>query len=256
MRRSEGKFVNGPPINISLQPAPGGRELKVASTDGGSALRAANFYSKVAGGTLGILRLDGQCAGFTNSQWRIGCCAVLMCATKLPLPNLTTAEGRSAPVHVLMAFPSSGCGMPFTTDAKFVRLCDIELKGNDLGGVAEGIIRKSDGAIDITGTMIPAQSINGFLEDVPLLGQILTGGKGEGLFGITFAMGGTIQKPRTQVNPLSALAPGFLRKAFEYRGTCGRSKSPNAAGRLEQRQPELILSRQSAIRGASYPWRT
>jgi hypothetical protein len=97
----------------------------------------------------------------------------------------------------------------------------VELSGNELGGVAEGLIRKSDGAIDITGTMIPAQGINGFLDDVPILGQILTGGKGEGVFGVTFAMGGTISKPRTQVNPLSFLAPGFLRKLFEFKGTCG-----------------------------------
>ena len=110
--------------------------------------------------------------------------------------------------------------MPFKTDAKFVRLCDVELKGNDLGGVAKGVIRKSDGAIDITGTMVPLQGINGILDDIPLFGQILTGGKGEGLFAVTFAMGGTTKNPKTQVNPLSALAPGFLRKAFEFQGSC------------------------------------
>ena len=122
---------------------------------------------------------------------------------------------RSGPRVDGMAFKK--LRMPFTTDAKFVRLCGIELKGNDLGFVAKGVVRKADGAIDVTGTMIPAQGINGFLNDVPLLGLILGGGKGEGIF----AMGGTISKPRTQVNPLSMLAPGVFRKIFEYQGSCG-----------------------------------
>jgi AsmA-like C-terminal region len=111
--------------------------------------------------------------------------------------------------------------LPFTTDEKFVRLCGVELRGNDLGGVAKGIIRKSDGAMDIQGTMIPVQGINNVFKDIPLFGQIL-GGR-EGIFGVTFAMGGTIKSPKTQVNPLSALAPGFLRKVFEFQGdSCGR----------------------------------
>jgi hypothetical protein len=89
-----------------------------------------------------------------------------------------------------------------------------------MGGVAEGLIRKQDGAIDITGTMIPAQAINGIFNKIPILGQILSGGKSEGMFGVTFAMGGTITKPKTQVNPLSFFAPGFLRKLFEFQGSC------------------------------------
>jgi hypothetical protein len=99
-------------------------------------------------------------------------------------------------------------------------MCNVTLEGPDLGGIAEGLIRKSDGALDITGTMVPAQGINGFLDDVPLFGQILTGGKGGGIFGVTFAMGGSISSPKTQVNPLSVFAPGIMREMFEYKGTC------------------------------------
>jgi hypothetical protein len=99
--------------------------------------------------------------------------------------------------------------------------------------VAKGTVRKGDGAMCITGTMIPAQGINGgFIDDVPLVGQILTGGSGEGIIGITFALGGTIAQPKYQVNPLSALAPGFLRKFFEFqlpKSKCGTAPSAPAA---------------------------
>ena len=33
-------------------------------------------------------------------------------------------------------------------------------------------------------------------------------------------MGGTVDKPDFQMNPVSAVAPGFLRKFFEYSSRC------------------------------------
>ena len=215
-----GNFLSGFPITISLKPVPGGRELNVTSTDGGSALRAANFYSKVAGGSLQFHALMANAPGspIRNGELLLRKFDVRNEATLAELDSRGKPK-RSGPRVDGMAFKK--LRMPFTTDGKFVRLCGIELKGNDLGFVAKGVVRKADGAIDVTGTMIPAQGINGFLNDVPLLGLILGGGKGEGIFAITFAMGGTISKPRTQVNPLSMLAPGVFRKIFEYQGSCG-----------------------------------
>jgi hypothetical protein len=111
-----------------------------------------------------------------------------------------------------------------TTDDRFIRFADTVLEGVDLGAVVDrGLIRKSDGAIDITGTIIPAYELNSFIGKVPVLGTIITGGKGQGLFGLTFALGGTFAKPQFQVNPISAVAPGILRKIFEFDGPGGSS---------------------------------
>ena len=70
------------------------------------------------------------------------------------------------------------------------------------------------------GTITPAYALNAALGDVPLLGDLITGGKGQGIIGVTFAMGGTVDKPSFQMNPVSAVAPGFLRKFFEYSSRC------------------------------------
>ena len=116
--------------------------------------------------------------------------------------------------------------MPFTTDAKFIRIGDSLVRGDELGASGEGVIRKSDGAVDITGTIIPVYVLNSLFSDIPLLNVILGGGKGEGIIGVTFALGGSIEKPIFQMNPVSALAPGFLRKLFfEY----GRGAAPSQA---------------------------
>lgn len=226
----EGKFDNGLPLSIKVVPVEGGRELRVTSNDGGSTLRATNFYSKIAGGQLNFYALVANAPGspIRNGQLVLKKFEVRNEAALAELDRRGRPK-KSGPRAEGVNFKK--LSLPFTTDNQFVRMCNVTLEGADLGGVAEGLVRKADGAIDITGTMVPAQGINGFLDDVPLFGQILTGGKGGGIFGVTFAMGGTIAKPKTQVNPLSVFAPGIMREMFEYKGTCSarRSKARAAA---------------------------
>jgi hypothetical protein len=49
------------------------------------------------------------------------------------------------------------------------------------------------------------------------VGLFLGGGSNEGMFGITYEVSGTTSNPRPIVNPISAIAPGVLRKFFEFR---------------------------------------
>jgi len=214
----QGTFLSGQPIVMRVEPVGNGRKLRIAGRDGGAALRAANLYSKVAGGEIDFSAL---LANDANSSVREG---------KLVLRNfevrneaaLAELDQRGKPKK---SGPRKGgiifdkLTLPFTTDAKFVRIGDSLIRGPDLGASAEGLIRKADGAIDITGTIIPAYALNSAIGSVPLFGQILTGGRGQGIFGLTFALGGSMAAPRFQVNPVSAIAPGILRKFFEYGGT-------------------------------------
>jgi hypothetical protein len=56
------------------------------------------------------------------------------------------------------------------------------------------------------------------LTDVPLIGDLLTGGKGEGMFGLTYALKGPRQNPQFLFNPVSAIAPGIFRRLFDIGG--------------------------------------
>jgi len=53
------------------------------------------------------------------------------------------------------------------------------------------------------------------LGKLPLIGGLFSGGDGKGLFGVTYRIIGSTDAPEIQSNPLSALAPGFLRLLFE-----------------------------------------
>jgi hypothetical protein len=212
-----GSFLNGQKIDIISRPVGGGRQVQVKSNDGGATLRAANFYGKIAGG---FLEFDATMANAPGSPVRNGRIVIrdFEVRNEAALAELDRRgkPKKSGPRRDGITFKRFE--MPFSTDAGYYYFPQIELKGNEIGAVAKGDIRKSDGAIRITGTYIPAQGLTGWVDDVPLFGILLSGGRNEGLIGITFAMGGTITKPKYQINPLSALAPGFLRKFFEFQG--------------------------------------
>lgn len=212
-----GTFLSGQPVVFRVAPAEGGREMRINGRDGGAAIRAANLYSKVAGGQIefyALLANDGS--SVRKGQLVLRNFEVRNEAALAELDSRGKPK-KAGPRREALSFTK--LTLPFTSDSKFIRIGESLVRGAELGASAEGLIRKSDGAIDITGTIIPAYALNAALGDIPLVGDILTGGKGQGIIGVTFALGGTVDKPIFQMNPVSAVAPGIFRKFFEYGNT-------------------------------------
>ena len=210
-----GTFLSGQPVAMRLTPTGNGRDLQVLGRDVGAALRAANLYSKIAGGQI---EFHATLANDANSSVRNGQLVLrnFEVRNEAAFTQLDTkgSPKKNGPRREGLAFYK--LSLPFSADATFVRLGETFIKGNDLGAVASGVIRKANGAIDITGTIFPVYALNSMLSDIPLVGQILSGGQGEGIFGITFALAGSMQTPKFQVNPVSAITPGIFRKFMEF----------------------------------------
>ena len=214
-----GDMSNGTRTMVVIKPNDMGfRDLTVTSNDAGSVLRAAGVYSKMAGGQLNF---NAELGNGNDMAIRKGVLEV----TNFEVRNEAAVAEIDARGRVLnkgklpkdrLAFDRMK--VPFSADNEFVRIGDALVRGPDLGASATGTIRKSDGAMDIGGTIIPVYALNSVVGKVPLLGQLLVGGKGQGVFGITFAVRGTMKQPRTLFNPVSALAPGFLRGIFQMGG--------------------------------------
>ena len=83
-----------------------------------------------------------------------------------------------------------------------------------MGFTAQGWLDTAKERTEITGAFVPLYGLNNVVSQVPLIGPLLGGGSNEGLFAVNFAVSGPIAKPTVSVNPLSAVAPGFLRKLF------------------------------------------
>lgn len=85
--------------------------------------------------------------------------------------------------------------------------------GASLGLTFDGDVDMADDTIDIKGNLVPVSKLNTAFSEIPVLGDILTGG-GDGIFAATYSVKGKIKNPETTVNPLAALAPGVLRDIF------------------------------------------
>ena len=96
-----------------------------------------------------------------------------------------------------------------------MKLREARASGPALGLTAGGNLNFSSKSVDLNGVLVPSYSVNSVLGDVPLLGDIIVGKKGEGMFALNYDVKGEFSKTQVSVNPLSALTPGFLRRIFD-----------------------------------------
>lgn len=88
-------------------------------------------------------------------------------------------------------------------------------QGPALGLTANGYIDMTSQAIEIDGVLVPSFGVNSALGGIPIIGDLVVGRDGEGVFSLTYGVRGTLEKANVSVNPLSALAPGVIRRVFE-----------------------------------------
>jgi hypothetical protein len=105
--------------------------------------------------------------------------------------------------------------VPFWMERDQIGIEEARAAGPAIGITLQGIINRGQSTSDLSGSIVPAYTINSALGSVPVLGPLLISRQGEGIFGFTYNVTGAMDDPRMMVNPLSALAPGFLRRLFE-----------------------------------------
>ena len=106
----------------------------------------------------------------------------------------------------------------FTRSPGKMMIRDGVVWGPAMGATLEGQFDYARDDVRLRGTFIPAYALNNFLARVPIVGMIIGGGQNEGVFGMTYEVVGPQGNATLRVAPMSMLAPGFLRKIFEFRG--------------------------------------
>lgn len=86
--------------------------------------------------------------------------------------------------------------------------------GPQVGATVEGSIDFGRDKVQLDGTFVPIYGLNNLFSQIPVVGLLLGGGAHEGLFALNYRITGSASAPVLSFNPLSALAPGFLRKIF------------------------------------------
>ena len=105
--------------------------------------------------------------------------------------------------------------VPFSLRDGELNIRNARVSGPALGMTGDGEIRFKDRLLDIDGTLVPAYTANSLLGDIPVIGDIFVGKKGEGIFALSYTVQGDFDAAQVAVNPLSALTPGFLRGIFK-----------------------------------------
>jgi hypothetical protein len=100
----------------------------------------------------------------------------------------------------------------FTRAAGKMSIRDGVVRGPAVGATVEGQIDYIKNDAHLRGTFVPFYGLNNMFGQIPIVGMILGGGSNEGLLGITYEASGPPNAPRILVNPVSAIAPGMLRK--------------------------------------------
>ena len=96
-------------------------------------------------------------------------------------------------------------------DRTAIRLSDGFAYGPSLGISIAGALNRGGRSVDLGGSVAPASELSRLIEVFPILGNIITGGRKEGLFAAEYQVRGPLSKPIVTVNPLTAILPGFLR---------------------------------------------
>lgn len=105
--------------------------------------------------------------------------------------------------------------LPFRQEGERLTVTDGRLYGQGIRILLDGDILTDQEQVSLAGTMVPTNPLNTVFEDIPLIGDIITGTeKDGGIFAFTFNVDGPADDPDVRVNPLSILAPGILRKLF------------------------------------------
>ena len=228
-----GRFDRGP-VTAKLQPRGGSASaLIVESEDAGAFLRFFDIYSRMRGGDL---ILDMQLGSGVQS----GTIFVKDFALRdePAMKRLVADAAQHAPSDSSRIAPEvarrlATSDVAFTTmTATFSRTAgrldvkDAVMWGPEIGGSLSGTMDYARDRVELTGTFVPAYTLNNFFSQVPVLGPILGGGRNEGLFAVRYAITGRISAPTLNINPLTAIAPGFLRKIIDFRGAGGTGPSP------------------------------
>lgn len=215
---AQSEVSNGKPWEFSLQSPDANdtsdtRTIHLASDDAGTFLRTLGLTSTLHGG---VLNLDGTLSPTGDATGKV----VIDDYRLVKAPLLARVLSIAALTGVLDSLSGEGIGFkqliaPFDLKGRVLTINEGHAAGSALGFTATGTIDLAEGALNLTGTIVPAYAVNGLVQDLPLLGILLTNNEtGGGLFAADYSMRGPYENPNITVNPLSTLTPGFLRSIF------------------------------------------
>jgi hypothetical protein len=208
-----GKLGRDAPIIGDLRGRAGGRDvLYVETNDAGAFFRFTDTYPKIFGGQMWIA-MDPPTP---NNPPQDGLLNVRDFVVKGEGALDRVVANNPSPTARGVEF--SHMRIEFTRQPGKLTIGDGVLRGPAVGATIDGNIDYFGDQVRLRGTFVPLYGLNNIFGQIPVVGIFLGGGSNEGLLGVTYEVVGTPGAPVLRVNPISAVAPGLLRKFFEFPG--------------------------------------
>jgi len=193
----------------------GKRVFRLQTDDAGSVLDAFGLYENIRGGTLLIYGepKGGDMRGDLFGSMRMENFRVVKAPALAQLLSLMSLSGVGQLLGnqgLVFSKLESNYEWRFRPAGNLLIIKDGKTSGSSVGLTFEGVVDRGKKTTDVSGTIIPMTEVNSLLASIPLIGDILGGSTG--LIAATYTMKGPTSKPSVMVNPLSVLAPGFLRR--------------------------------------------
>lgn len=211
--------------NVTARKGDGSGPLVVQSENGGAVLRFFDLYRRAHGGDL-ILTL-GPGESRQNGE------LLLRDFVVRDEPALKRVIGEQTNLAMAGDAPG-GVATPrinaneaaftklraeFSRSSSRLDVSDMVIWGQQVGFTLQGNVDYGRDRVDIAGTFVPGYAFNNAFAQVPVVGALLGGGSQYGgLFAVNFRMSGAASAPTMTINPLSAIAPGILRRFVDPLG--------------------------------------
>ncbi|MEO0718186.1 MAG: AsmA-like C-terminal domain-containing protein [Pseudomonadota bacterium] len=206
-------------VSISYGETAKAGEFAVRASDAGELLRTLGYFDDGYGGEL-LLSGRKQSDGVIDGDLRIDDLIVR------DAPGLAQILSVGTLIGFVDALSSGGItftkvNVPFRIIGDMLEITDAAATGPSMGLSLGGTVNNRTEALDLQGAVSPAYGVSSLVKNIPLVGNIITGGEGEGIIGASYAVRGTVSNPEISVNPLSVLGIGPFRRLFT-------STDPNA----------------------------
>lgn len=207
-----GGFAKTGGMTLTIAPQLDGRKLELKSDNAGAVLHFLGI-TDMQGGTMEVnARYDD-----TKPNQPLSGRMVMLNVRAVKAPFFARLFGAGSFTGLGALLSGEGIlfekgDVPFEQKDGVLTLKPSRLRGPQLGITFEGSVNDRTDHISVSGTAVPAFVLNTILGRIPVLGDIFVG---DGIIGVNFAVSGPRDDPQFTVNPLSALAPGFLRRIFQ-----------------------------------------
>jgi hypothetical protein len=185
--------------------------IYLQTADAGAFFRFSDIYTKMFGGQLALVMEPPT----SEPGAKEGSVVVRDFSVKGEAA-LDRAAAGAVPGGQSSGVAFSALAAGFTRQSGQFTIRDGVVKGPAIGLTIEGSIDYISNQVRMSGTIVPVYGLNNMFGQIPIVGLFLGGGSNEGLIGVTYEVVGTPGQPVLRLNPISAMAPGVLRKIFEF----------------------------------------